>query len=355
METLRAAFDDSFVAQVIVTPTGQILEVNHQACRVLNRKRGELLELSHKELIAKDEDFYDIFEGLATTFEVNNLQNWQTEQRYVRSDGVAFWASVSVSAIRKEKRVEALLLQLQDITDQKRAEEDLQRNSDDLEQFVYIASHDLREPLIAIAGFASLLRKRYDDKLDDQGKHFLDEVMNGTKRMEAKIDDLLAFSRAGRIGVLHGYFPLGAAIEEARRLVVRVAEESKVSFEIPSDLPIIQGDRGMVAQVFQNLFSNAIKYRGSDTPKIVIKVEPQDENFWLISVSDNGIGFDMQHKDRIFGVFQRLYTVEQYPGTGIGLAIAKKIVERHRGKIWPQSAPGAGTTFYFTLPSAIQP
>jgi len=355
VDTLRAAFDDSFVAQVIVTPTGQILEVNHQACRVLNRKREELLKLAHKDLISS-EDTFDIFEGLANTFEANNLQNWQHEQRYVRSDGSVFWASVSVSAIRKEKRVEALLLQLQDITDQKRAEEDLQRNNDDLEQFVYIASHDLREPLIAIAGYSSLVRQRYEEKLDEQGLHFLDEVLESAKRMETKIDDLLAFSRAGRLGALHGVFPLGNAVEEARRLVVRGAEESGAVFDIQSDMPMIQGDRGMVAQVFQNLFSNSIKYRGPEPPKISVKVESyHDDNFWLVTVTDNGIGFDMQHKDRIFGVFQRLYTVEQYPGTGIGLAIAKKIVERHRGKIWAQSEPGAGTVFYFTLPSAPQP
>ena len=351
MDILRAAFDDSFMAQIIVDPSGQILDANHQACRVFTRERHELLKLNHKDLTV--DDGFDLFEDLVKTFETKHLQNWQTEQRYCREDGPSLWASVSVSAIRKGKQIEALLLQLQDITDQKMAEEDLQRNNDELEQFVYIASHDLREPLIAIAGFASLLQKRYGDRLDETGLHFIDEVTSSAKRMETKIDDLLAFSRAGRANVVQGTFPLGASIEEARRSLVRCIEEAGVTFEIPTDLPVLQGDRSMVAQVFQNLFSNSIKYRGADAPKISVRADPyNDENFWLITVRDNGIGFEMQHKDRIFGVFQRLYTIEQYPGTGIGLAIAKKIVERHRGKIWPLSAPGKGTTFFFTLPCA---
>lgn len=348
-ERLRAAFDDSFVAQIIISPTGKILEANHQACHILLKTQSELTRLHHHEITA--EEGLELFEGLASKFESQNLQNWQTEQKYLRTNGTPVWANVSVSAIKSGKKVTSLLLQLQDITPQKQAEVELQRNSDDLEQFVFIASHDLREPLIGIAGFASLLRKRYGEKLDETGLHFLDEVVDSAKRMEQKIDDLLMFSRAGRIGVIHGVFPLGAAIEEARRTLVRRIHDTNVILDIQSDLPLIQGDRSLIAQVFQNLFSNAIKYRGPTAPKISVTAEPYQDNFWLITVKDNGIGFDMQHKDRIFGVFQRLYNTEEYPGTGIGLAITKKIIERHRGRIWPSSEPGKGTSFFFTLPN----
>lgn len=354
MEILHAAFDESFLAQIIILPDGTIYTANHQACRVLTRSREDLLKCTHTDLVLEEDQH--LLDGLPKKFEDNNLENWQIEQRYVRSNGTCFWASVSVSAIRENKKVQALLLQIHDITEQKRAEEELKRNNDDLEQFVYIASHDLREPLTAVAGFASLFKRRYADRLDEGAQHFLDEVTAAAKRMECKIDDLLAFSRAGRTGVLQGVFPLGAAIEEARRSLVRRIEEENATFEIQDNLPVVQGDRGLVAQVFQNLFSNSLKYRGSDPPKIWINVEPySDETFWLVTVKDNGIGFDMQHKDRIFGVFQRLYTVEQYPGTGIGLAIAKKIVERHHGHIWPESAPNKGSTFFFTLPSVPHP
>jgi PAS domain S-box-containing protein len=349
-DRLRAAFDNSFVAQIILDPNGAILEANYRACQVLHRSREALCKLHHRD-ITTDEGL-ELFEGLAERFDANHLVNWQTEQKYLRSNGFIFWANVSVSAIRKEKRIVGLLLQLQDITELRRVQGDLQRNNDDLEQFVYIASHDLREPLTSVAGFASLLRKRFGDRLDSEGLHFLDEILDSAKRMEQKIDDLLAFSRAGRSGVIVGTFHLGASIEEGRRNLVRRIEEAGASFDVQDDLPTLQGDRGLIAQVFQNLFSNSIKYHGEDPPRISVHVEPYDDNYWLITVKDNGIGFDMQHKDRIFGVFQRLYTVEEYPGTGIGLAIAKKIVERHQGRIWTSSEPGKGSTFYFTLPSA---
>lgn len=351
-QRLRAAFDDSFVAQIIISPEGSIQEANYQACRVLHRSREELCKLHHRDITT--DDGFRSFDGLAQKLDKDRLVNWQTEQKYLRSNGFIFWANVSVAAIRKDGHAVALLLQLQDITELRRAEEALQRNNDDLEQFVYIASHDLREPLTAVAGYAGLLTRRLGSKLDEECAHFLNEILDSAKRMEQKIDDLLSFSRAGRSGVIQGTFHLGSAIEEARRNLVRRIEESSAVFEVQDDLPTLQGDRGLIAQVFQNLFSNSIKYRGVQPPQISIQAELYDDNFWLITVKDNGIGFEMQHKDRIFGVFQRLYTVEEYPGTGIGLAIAKKIVERHQGRIWTLSVPKQGSTFFFTLPSAPQ-
>ncbi len=226
----------------------------------------------------------------------------------------------------------------------------LEEANTSLEQFVYVASHDLREPLTGIAGYATLVQKRYADKLDGQGRHFLDETIKATKRMETKIDDLLALSRAGRGTPLTSTFPLGAAMEEAKRSLIGVVRKSGAIFHIPDNLPVVKGDRSQIAQVFQNLFSNSIKYGPKDVPPIIeVSTECSDTGEWIISVQDNGIGFDMKHVDRIFGVFQRLYTVEQYPGTGIGLAIVKKIVERHEGRVWALSEPGKGATFHFTL------
>lgn len=223
---------------------------------------------------------------------------------------------------------------------------------EDLEQFAYLASHDLREPLTGLAGFATLLQSRCADQLTDDCKHFLRQIIDGTKRMEDKLEDLLAFSRVGR-AMPTGSFPLGAAVEEARRALVRHIAETNAVIDIEGELPIIDGDRSMIAQVFQNLFSNSLKYRHKDEPPhVLVGAEPHDENNWRIKVRDNGIGFDMRYKDRVFGIFQRLYTIEEYPGTGIGLAIARKIVERHGGTIWARSEPDQGATFYFTLPVA---
>jgi len=230
--------------------------------------------------------------------------------------------------------------------------EQLLEANESLEQFVHVASHDLREPLTGIAGFATLLRKRYGDELDDSGQHFLNEMIAGTKRMEQKIEDLLALSRAGR-GTPNGPFSLGSAIEEARRSLVRAFKESGAVLQT-SELPMVRGDRSMIAQVFQNLFSNSIKYHPEGVkPVIEIEVLPDsDPKMVHVAVTDNGIGFCMDHADRIFGIFQRLYTIEQYPGTGIGLAIAKKIVEKQGGRIWASSEPSKGSTFHFTLQKA---
>lgn len=220
----------------------------------------------------------------------------------------------------------------------------------DLEQFSYLASHDLREPLMGLAGFASLLQKRYSGAIDAQGQHFLEQIIDGAKRMETKLDDLLAFSRAGRTSTA-GAFPLGTAVEEAQRLLVRKISETQADISVVDPLPVVSGDRSMLAQVFQNLFSNSIKYRRKDQkPVISVKAEATEDEYCTIAVQDNGIGFDMRHHDRIFGIFQRLYTVEQYPGTGIGLALVKKIVERQGGKVWAESVPGQGTTFFLKLP-----
>lgn len=343
VEKLRAAFDDSFIAQILISSDGRILEANHQACRILNVPHEEILTLHHADLT--DDEGVGMLEGLVEHFQTHNIQNWQTELHYKSG----MWAAVNVSAVKKDKRVVALLLQLQDISAQRKAEEGLQRNNEDLEQFVHIATHDLREPLVAVAGFADLVRKRYGEVLGDGGLAFINQVIESAQVMEKKIDDLLAFSKAGRM-VTRGTFPLGAAVEEARRSLVRRIEEGSATFEVPGDLPVVQGDRGMIAQVFQNLFSNSIKYRGEQPPRITVKAEPEGDR-WLIKVEDNGLGFNMEHKDRIFGVFKRLYTVEQYPGTGIGLAIAKKIVDRHGGRIWTTSTPNQGSTFFFTLPA----
>lgn len=239
-----------------------------------------------------------------------------------------------------------------ELSEQKRC---LEEANVSLEQFVYLASHDLREPLSGVAGYATLLQKRYAYALDPNAAHFVEMIVEGTKNMETKIDGLLSLSRINK-GVLTGVFPLGAAIDSARRCLVGPLQKVEADFRVPLTTPMVRGDRGQIAQVFQNLFSNSIKYRNEAESKLIVEVSveecPESPNMLKVSVKDNGIGFDMKHADRIFGVFQRLYTMHQYPGTGIGLAIVKKIVERHGGKVWPESEPGKGATFFFTVPKA---
>ena len=230
------------------------------------------------------------------------------------------------------------------------AEEEVRRSNSDLQQFAYAASHDLQEPLRGIAGFAGLLEKRYKGKFDRKADEFIDYIIDDVKRMQALINDLLEYSRIEAKGKVFKATNCSVALEEAFYNLRSVIEETAA--DITYDLlPTVMADAPQLKRLFQNLIGNAIKFRGKERPRIHISAE-RKENNWVFSVKDNGIGFDVQFADRIFVVFQRLHARQEYPGTGIGLAICKKIVEHHGGHIWVESEPGNGSTFYFTIPAA---
>ena len=243
----------------------------------------------------------------------------------------------------------------QDITEKKQVERDLQtlmeelkRSNSDLEQFAYAASHDLQEPLRVVAGFVSLLEKKYKEKLDEKAHEYIEYAVDGVKRMQVLIKDLLAYSQVGTKGKTFKPTICAVALEQAIYNLHTAIEESGV--EITYDtLPTILADISQLSRLFQNLIGNAIKFRGEELLKIHIAAE-QKGNEWVFSIRDNGIGIDPKFFSRIFVVFQRLHTREEYEGTGIGLAVCKKIVERHGGHIWVESEQGKGTTFYFTMP-----
>ncbi len=218
----------------------------------------------------------------------------------------------------------------------------------DLEQFAYIASHDLQEPLRAVSGFVTLLQQRYQSKLDEKADSYISSAVEGASRMQALINGLLEYSRVGTKGNVPAPANADDALKEALANLQALIQESGAV--ITSDpLPKVRADAIQLAHVFQNLIANAIKFRSEETPQIHVGSRRQDGSrlFW---VRDNGIGIDPQYNERIFMIFQRLHTRSKYPGTGIGLAICKRIVERHGGNIWVESQPGKGSTFYFTLP-----
>jgi light-regulated signal transduction histidine kinase (bacteriophytochrome) len=235
-----------------------------------------------------------------------------------------------------------------EVVEHKQTGEELARSNKDLEQFAYVASHDLQEPLRIVSGYLQLLERRYRDKLDKDADEFIDFAVDGARRMQSLIIDLLAYSRVGTKGRTSAPTDAGAALHRAlANLKTAITEADAVVSS--GQLPTVTADPVQLAQVFQNLVGNAIKFCRTDRrPEIQVSAEPYDGR-WRFSVKDNGIGIEPQYVERVFVIFQRLHTRDKYPGTGIGLAICKKIVERHGGRIWVESTPGEGSTFYFTI------
>ena len=261
-----------------------------------------------------------------------------------------------VSGLTNDK--ELILLAIEDVSERKRAEEtlsqrtaELQRSNEELQQFAHIVSHDLHEPLRTVAGHVQLLARRYQGKLDADADEFIGYAVEGTRRMQALIQDLLAYARAGGTAQEFTAVDCEALLQHTLDDLRRAIEEKSAGVT-HDPLPTVRGDAKQLGLVFQNLIGNALKFHGQAPPRIHLSAR-QDGSQWIFAVRDNGIGIDAQQVERVFQVFQRLHPDSDYPGTGIGLAICKKIVERHGGRIWVESAPGQGATFFFTLPAPV--
>ncbi|MDG5821521.1 ATP-binding protein [Natronococcus sp. A-GB7] len=225
----------------------------------------------------------------------------------------------------------------------------LEKSNKRLEQFAYAASHDLQEPLRMVSSYLQLIERRYSDEFDEDGREFLEYAISGSERMSSMIEGLLKYSRVDTRGKPLEPVDLDTVLSESLQDLELQIEESNATIEAVA-LPRVKGDANQLHQLFQNLISNGIEYSGNEPPQIDISAERNGEE-WIISVHDRGIGIDSDAQDQIFEVFQRLHSHEEHVGSGIGLALCRRIVERHGGKIWVESEPGEGSTFVFTLPA----
>ena len=345
-------YDLAPVGYVSINENGIILESNLTGAFMLSQERSYLVGQPFTRLIFREDQ--NIYYGCHKQL-VETRENQICRIRMVKKDGNPLWVRINISIAQGIDGSTRFLAVIIDISERKQVDEklsqvmeELTRSNEELEKFAYVASHDLQEPLRMVSSFARLLENRYKGKLDQDADDFINFAVDGANRMQVLITDLLAYSRVGRWGNEFKEVSSEAVLERAlSNLKVVVEQRGAVVTRDP--LPVMMGDDSQLAQLFQNLIGNAVKFCEDRTPHIHVSSERRG-NKWVFSVRDNGIGIAPEYFERIFLIFQRLHGKQEYPGTGIGLAICRKVAERHGGRIWVESEPGSGSTFYFTIP-----
>jgi PAS domain S-box-containing protein len=351
-QNFRALFENAYDGILIIMDEGEFVYANKRMEEITGYNGEELLQLNIKDLTHPDE-FEKIVEEYQKRFEGKTV-TIQYETIIVNKNGKSVPVEISAAKTIWERKP-AFISIFRDITERKKAEEELKailkelkRSNTDLEQFAYVASHDLQEPLRMVTSFTQLLQNRYIDKLDDDANDFINYAVDGATRMQNLITDLLMFSRVGTRGKSFKITDMNAVLEALIATFEQLIKKTNTTLTY-NPLPVIIADESQMIQLLQNLISNAIKFRSEESPRINVSGDVKADK-WIFSVSDNGIGIDQKYFDRIFIVFQRLHKRESYGGTGIGLAICKKIIQRHGGRIWVESEIGKGSTFYFAIP-----
>jgi PAS domain S-box-containing protein len=341
---------------IVWNPRFEITRFNHAFERLTGLEAGQAL--GRKLDILFPEESRE--ESLAHIHNAMAGQRWEAvEIPILHRDGsvrVVLWNSATLYTPDGSQAV-ATIAQGQDITERNQAEKELRRRTEELarsnaelEQFAYIASHDLQEPLRMVSSYVQLLASRYQGKLDQDADEFIHYAYDGATRMQRLINDLLTYSRVSTRGSLLEKLDSEAVLAQARENLRLALEENAVSLT-HDPLPVVVADRVMLTQVFQNLIDNAVKYRGPEPPRIHVSCRREGEE-WIFSVGDNGIGIAPEYHERIFAIFQKLHSKSKYPGTGIGLALCKRAVQRMGGRIWVESKAGEGSTFLFSIPAA---
>jgi PAS domain S-box-containing protein len=354
----RKAAEDRFRQVVEAAPHATLMVDGQGRIALVNRKGEELFGYHREELIGRSVEIL-VPERMRAAHPGYVQEFFRTPSARPmgvgrdlftqRKDGTQVPVEIGLSPLELPDGPHTLA-SIIDVTERKRIDDDLRRSNADLEQFAYIASHDLQEPLRMVASYTDLLAQRYREHLDERSQKYMHYITDGAKRMQRLVADLLSYSRVGSHGIQLRPVSAAAVVESVLASLGPLIRETGATIEVGA-LPVIMADEVQLMQLLQNLIGNAIKFRAARAPHVAIAaVERVDR--WQFAVRDNGIGIDMRFAERIFQMFQRLHDKERYAGSGIGLSIAKRIVERHGGRIWLESTVGEGTTFFFTLPAA---
>ena len=366
------------VGYITLNERGLILDVNLAGASLLKVERLNLLNKAFIQFL--DPDNRNKFHHHITKVKETGSKE-TTELKLLKTDKSSFYVHLETTSVLDENGIfKEFRIGLTDINSQKEAEnalrdrnarinkllnieiddyekaeiilekliENLKSSNRELEQFAYVSSHDLKEPLRMITSFLQLLQKRYADKLDEDANDFINFAVEGAKRLNTMINDLLEYSRIGSKEIEFEYLQSEKLLETVLTELEPLIDDNHAIVKY-DPLPLIYANEQMMIQLFQNLIGNAIKYHGEKDPEIHIFADKSGDDY-VFAVKDNGIGIDKKHMGRIFTIFQRLHSRDEYEGTGIGLAISQKIVQQHHGQIWAESEPGKGTTFYFTIP-----
>jgi PAS domain S-box-containing protein len=356
-ERFRCAFESAAIGFALIELDGRIRAANPALCAIFGYTPDEILQRAFSELSHPDDR--EATRALRGRLVSGEMSHFQMEKRYIHKDGHVIWAAIALAIVRLAQGPPYFVGQVMDITSRREIEDSLEKHRADLERsnaelasFAYVASHDLQQPLRTVSSYCHLLGERYKDILGPRGARWIGHIQDGVDRMQRLIGDLLQLAQLRKEGD-------GLALTDTGVIARRVSASLEREYELPGSvaigtLPVLMADAAQLELLIQNLLDNAFKYRRVGI-ELLVRLDAQSsmegaDRTWEFSVIDNGIGFDMKHADEIFGMLKRLHSTDNYEGTGLGLTICQRIVERHGGRIWASSSPGKGASFHFTLP-----